>query len=144
MPITKVTEDPDVDMYTRVGVTVLFRRYLRISTQLTGLLYVKDDWLCYEAGYGRKLCFQCCKQTWHLSEVKKIEVVTRNSLKLPPPHSNRSFYLNSGLVITLQRENSHARYLVAAMNDVENFCTQLNQHISGLPLKAKSTVEMKN
>ena len=133
-PITKVTEDPDVDMYTKVGGTALFHRYGRNATGLSGLLYVKDDQLCYEAGIGRKLCCQCCKQTWDLSQVKKIEVVTRNRLKIP--YSHRRIYLNSGLVITLQRDNDHARYLVTAMQGADNFCMQLTQHMSGLSSKS--------
>ena len=134
-PITKVKEDTDdVDMCTKVGGTALFHRHGRRVTGLAGLLYVKDDQVCHKAGIGRKLCCQCCKQTWDLSKDKKMEMATRNRLKIP--YSNRRIYLNTGLVITLQRDNDHTRYQMTAMK--YNFCMQLTQHMSGHSAKGKS------
>ena len=120
-PITIVTEDPDVVMCTNVGGTVISSTYYRLEINSDGLLYVKDNKLYYESV---RFCWLNCKwlrRVWHVSEVKRVEVIT--------PDSGRE--MNYGLKIVMQNESRQTTTLEAsaAMNEAVNFRTQLIQHI---------------
>ena len=126
-PKKEVTEDPDVVMYTKVGGSaILYPSHSHMLSNFSGLLYVKDDQLCYEAACGSRLYCQCFREAWHLSEIKHIRVVHGETVVVPGNKVVHVISLNPGLKITLQKHPHAGTFtFVTAIADAENVSTQL-------------------
>ena len=132
-PQTLVTEDPNVTMFTKVGFGVLMGQYPGDFTHLTGsrtggLAYVKNTGhLCLESTCGKRLCCLCSRDSWKLSDITQVEVVTGSiTLTVKGRHGiihQSTQEMNPGLGVILK----NGKKIVLNMPDAVNFCARLRQ-----------------
>lgn len=132
----EVAKDPAVVMYTTVGSIVLqdHQGSRPLSGPLEGLLYVRQDQLCYETTVRGKRWCRCFKRRWDLVQVKHMTVVRSTQAA----HSKHHHYRNTnkspaGLKISLRTHLGYGQSLVISMPDAEGFSTLLANHINAVP-----------
>lgn len=132
---TEVTADPKVKMYVLVRGTGLLDSYggMLISGKLNGLLYVKDNQLCYEATIGKGLWRKCSKKRWDLSQVTHMTVVRNQNIRVQ--HHKQAHYISMtpGLKVNLRSHSGHNQTLITSMPDADTFSTRLAQYINAVP-----------
>lgn len=135
-PITVVTKDPDVVMCTKVRGAAIISRYYRMDTNKSGLLYVKDNLLCYETVHFYWLDCKWLRRAWHVFEVKKVQAITPDS----------GTEIDYGLKIVMQSASGHTTTLVVetVMKVAIDFRTQLIQHIDSLQKAQKIDSKQKH
>lgn len=108
-PKTAVTRDPNVTLYSVVGVAATTRPggSPLIVVSLNGLIYVKNGRLHHEATFGSRLVCRCMRQSWELSQIQQIRVIEGENVSVQnSANSNetRTIEMNPGLRIGLTEE----------------------------------------
>ena len=129
-PVSYVTENPAVAMYTECGKGVFMHLQSRIvmeSSFFNGMVYVIGDRIYYNSKYGDTFWCPCIAGIERfVADIRNIEVVTGNFTVFNSNGFNRELNMNPGLRITF-KDNAA---LLVTMPDAVNFSLQLRQYQS--------------
>ena len=129
-PVSSVTEDPSVVMYTEVGKAIISHQQSGIVMEASlfdGMVYVRGDRLYYNSKYGDEFWCTCTSGSdWFVSDIRNIEVITGDITFNYSNGLNRHISMNPGIRITF-RDNT---ILMAAMPDAINFSLKLRSYQS--------------
>ena len=138
LPVSTVTQNPSVAMYTEVGRAVITHHQSGIVMEASlfpGMMYVIGDRVFYNSKWGSMFWCECTSGSdWFLSDIKNIEVATGNFTLYNRNGVDQSFSMNPGLIVTFW-DNS---CLMVDMPDAVNFNIQLRQYKASHPSTRRS------
>ena len=136
-PLADVVNDPTVTRYVAVGDIVIVRGPIRsqvyeVRGPFGGLMYIRAGLLHYETQCGGSLCCRCCRRSFVLEEISRVEVLTNEYVPVPAQGDRRGglLHLNPGLRITVGAPSDGlVTIITVAMPDAEEFAAELSNHV---------------
>ncbi len=129
-PVSSVTENPCVAMYTEVGRAIIMSPLSSIIMEKSifdGIVYVIRDNIYYNSQYrGMFWCSCTSGSEWFVSDIRNIQVINKDLTLYNSRGPNWSFPMCPGLTISF-RDNTA---LVVAMPDAVNFSRKLRHYQS--------------
>ncbi len=129
-PVSEIVEDPEVIMHAEM------EKYLLVSQQGTsgitgsGLIYVKNGYLHARDTCNDKLCCLFCTDSWPLSKITNVQVVTGDIRSVT---SNKVWIsVNHGLKITIAHRIGSDSTLVVDTPEGTRFCLQLTTYLKSV------------
>ena len=123
-PSTDILNDPSVTACATVGHIAILGRYSRtvIKGCCSGLMYIREDRLHYDAVCSGRLYCQCCRREFSIGDITSVEVVDN---QVERSHGTL-IVLNPGLKIIVQPRSGAFTIIIVAMPDAREFAAQLN------------------
>lgn len=132
-PLSDVENDPSITCLAEVGYFFTYTEALavRSGTNLCyGLMYIKDDTLCYETKCGDNLSC-CCRRQFSLAAIKKVEIMQEGTLVSVGQFVSPFFFHTAGLMITCVSSFGITTLVFVGMPDAPTFGPELSR-ICGL------------
>lgn len=129
-PKSEVTENATLCTQV-ISYLMMYPSGTMVKNDTSGLLYLMDNHLCYEATMGSKLCCKCCKGSWDISKVKSIKVlVVGDGLQTPRGLARMHRGISPGLLISIANDRGDLNTLFVAAPDAHAFAPQLQKYIA--------------
>ena len=131
-PLADVVNDPTITRYVPVGDIVIVRGLIRSQVRgpFGGLMYIRAGLLHYETQCGGSLCCRCCRRSFVLEEISRVEVLTNEYVSAHGGRRGGLLHLNPGLRITVGApSNGLVTIITVAMPDAREFAAELSNHV---------------
>ena len=142
-PVTHILNDPTVAIHTTVGDIAIVRRYSSTLVKgcCNGVMYVRpsEGLLYYETKCGSSLCCRCCRHSFAITDISRVEVIENGRVLIRSGSRARSgdmladggeyLDLHPGLKIIFGNSAHPTAVIHVAMPDAKRFVGELKEII---------------